>query len=155
MSTPTIKVMRWPNRPSVPSFEQSTAYSAGYDLYAAIESSVRIMHGEKVTIPCGIAVEIPRGYVGLVRGRSGMAFNHNVTAFDGTIDADYRGEICCLLQFNGAKNSRDQYPSNYTVGPMSRIAQLVIVPYLNYKAEFVDSLSNTVRGQSGFGSTGL
>ena len=124
--------------------------SAGYDLRAAVD--VFIEPQGKARVPTGVAVSIPDGYVGLVRGRSGLAFGNQsfsggVFVFEGTIDASYRGEIAVLII-----NTTDQpvfFPAS------SRIAQLVIGPCLTAPLFAVHDLDPTERGEQGFGSSGL
>ena len=122
--------------------------AAGADLYACIEQSVTIQPGETVFIPTGIALEVPEGCAGLVYARSGMACKRGLAPANkvGVVDSDYRGEIMVALHNHGT--------SAQTVAPGERIAQMVITPYLT--AEFVEKeeLTDTVRGEGGFGSTG-
>ena len=104
--------------------------------------------GETVVIPTGLAVEIPRGYVGLVFGRSGLALKRDLAPANkvGVIDSDYRGELKTALHNHGTEPQ--------TVEPGERISQLVLVPYLTAQFTEADSLSDTQRGTGGFGSTG-
>ncbi len=123
--------------------------AAGADLRAALSGPVSIGPCERVSIPTGVRLAIPRGYEGQVRPRSGLAIRHGVTVLNapGTIDADYRGEIRVLL-FNTSNET-------YTVAAGDRIAQLVIAPVV--RGRFVQSdteLDESVRGEGGFGSTG-
>lgn len=119
--------------------------NAGYDLRAHLTNGTIEIGPAWTAISTGIAIEIPEGYVGLIRGRSGLFFKHNVECFHGTIDACYRGKIFvsvrCLSNY-------------YTVLPYDRIAQLIIVPYFSEDVEIVDELSETRRGSNGFGSSG-
>ena len=123
-------------------------YAAGADLYALTEEAVCIGPGETKFIHTGIAMEIPKGYVGLVYARSGMACKRGLAPANkvGVIDADYRGEIMVALH-----NHSD---APVTVEGGERVAQLCIVPFLKADFEFSESLSDTVRGAGGFGSTG-
>lgn len=122
--------------------------SAGGDLYSAEENEVLIPAGETAFIGTGIAVEIPLGYVGLVYARSGLACKRGLAPANkvGVIDSDYRGEIKVALHNHGK--------TDQTVAIGERIAQLVIAPYLFAEYEEKDELSDTVRGEGGFGSTG-
>jgi len=131
----------------IPLPEYLTRGSAGLDLRAAIEKPVRITPGTWQMIPCGIAVEIPEGYMGEVRSRSGLAVNHGVTVLHGvgTIDSDYRGEMGVPL--------RNHSGLPYVVEPHDRIAQLVIVA-VQHVAVQIAPLSKTERGEGGWGSTG-
>lgn len=130
----------------MPTYGSSCA--AGADLYALADEDIVIGAGKTVFIRTGIAMEIPEGFVGLVFARSSMGAKRNLAPANkvGVIDSDYRGEIRVVLHNHG--------DTEQTVCPGERIAQLVIVPYL--KAEFneVSFLSDTERGDGGFGSTG-
>lgn len=125
-----------------------TEYSAGADLYALCESDVVIASGETALIHTGIAVEIPEGYVGLIYARSGLATKKGLAPANkvGVIDADYRGELMVAL-FNQSQEER-------VISAGERIAQLVIAPFLKAEFEETEDLSDTVRGEGGFGSTG-
>ena len=125
-----------------------TASSAGADLRACLDAPVVLAPGETRLIPIGIAMEIPEGYVGLVFARSGLASRRDLAPANkvGVIDCDYRGEIKVAL-FNHGK-------CDQTVEPGERIAQLVVVPYISAEFEEAQELSDTVRGEGGFGSTG-
>ena len=126
-----------------------TEYSAGADLYALLDSVVEIAPHETTFIHTGISVEIPEGYCGLIFARSGLATKRNLAPANkvGVIDSDYRGEIMVALH-------NHNFFLNQTVAPGERIAQLAIVPFLKAEFEEADELSDTVRGEGGFGSTG-
>ncbi len=126
----------------------SSEFAAGADLCACVEESVTVKSGESVMLPTGIAVELPAGTVGLVFARSGLASKRSLAPTNkvGVIDCDYRGEIKVAL-FNHGK-------CDQTVEPGERIAQLVVVPYISAEFEEAQELSDTVRGEGGFGSTG-
>jgi len=128
----------------VPQYQSAGA--AGLDLYCAEYSRIWVKPNYNTAIRTGIAVEIPEGYCGLVRGRSGLAFTSDTLPVEGTIDSDYRGEIRVKL-FNFG-----QFP--VVVSPGDRVAQLVIVPAPKIEIVQVDRLSETERGTGGFGSTG-
>lgn len=122
---------------------RSHPWDAGLDLYAMEDGYIRCNQGR--TFNTGTHIEIPEGYVGLIRSRSGLMCNHGITT-DGTIDAHYTGPIkVCLFNHGGSK---------YEVKAGDKIAQLVIVPCLLPELELVDSLEETDRGDDGFGSTG-
>lgn len=123
-------------------------FAAGADLYSAEKGDVVIASGETKFIGTGIAVEIPEGYVGLVYARSGLACKRGLAPANkvGVIDSDYRGEIKVAL-FNHGKEPQ-------TLEKGERIAQMVITPYLSVSYEEADELSDTERGEGGFGSTG-
>lgn len=125
-----------------------TEFSAGADLCACLDAPVTLAPNETRLIPIGIAAELPEGYVGLVFARSGLATKRGLAPANkvGVIDCDYRGEIKVAL-FNHGK-------CDQTVEPGERIAQLVVVPYISAEFEEAQELSDTVRGEGGFGSTG-
>ena len=123
-------------------------FAAGYDLYACIDEDIVVKAGETVKIPTGIAVEIPEGYAGLVYARSGLATKKGLAPANkvGVVDADYRGEILVFLH-NHSNNDA-------IIEVKERIAQLVVTPFLSVDFNEVSELSETVRGEGGFGSTG-
>ena len=118
-------------------------FDAGLDLYAMEDGYIRC--NQSRTFDTGTHIEIPEGYVGLVKSKSGLMCNHGIVT-DGTIDAHYTGSIrVCLFNHGGGK---------YEVKKGDKIAQLVIVPCLLPRLELVESLDETDRGDNGFGSTG-
>ncbi|HEY5226017.1 MAG TPA: dUTP diphosphatase [Methylovirgula sp.] len=127
-----------------------SAGAAGLDLIAAVpaDSKIVIEPGARELVPTGLAMQIPEGFEAQVRPRSGLAFAHGVTVLNapGTIDADYRGEICVLLINFGSE------PFELTRG--ARIAQLVVAPVTRASLTVVQDLDGTGRGVGGFGSTG-
>lgn len=127
--------------------EYQTSGSAGADCYARLEKEIIIKSGKSETIPLGFAVEIPVGYEMQIRGRSGLARKNNIDGFLGTIDSDYRGEVCAILINKGQED--------FIVKPFDRIAQAVIAPVVNAEWNKVNELSETERGVRGFGSTGI
>ncbi len=141
-----IKIKRLNKHLPLP--EYSTPGSSCLDLLASITVPVLLERGVPKLITVGIAIELPDGYEGQVRPRSGLALNHGVTVLNtpGTIDSDYRGEISVILV-----NHR-LVP--YTVNPGDRIAQLIIVPVLKTIWNEVSELLPTKRGSGGYGSTG-
>ena len=118
-------------------------WDAGMDLYA--KEDVYIMGNSHHTLDTGVHLEIPEGYVGFIKSKSGLMVNHGITT-DGTIDAHYTGRIKVCL-FNHSDSA-------YEVKDGDKIAQLVIVPCVQPRLELVDSLEETDRGDNGFGSTG-
>jgi len=129
---------------------QGSKYAAGSDIYARIPNgAVDIPAGETAKIGTGIAVEILEGYFGAVFARSGLATKRGLRPANcvGVIDADYRGEVIVALH-----NDTDKCE---TIHDGDRIAQLVIIPYLEVEFNEVGELSDTVRGAGGFGSTGV
>lgn len=125
-----------------------TEFSAGADLCACLDAPVTLQPGETKLISIGIAMEIPAGYAGLVFARSGLASKRHLAPANkvGVIDPDYRGEFFVPLHNHG--------PVPQTVEPGERIAQMVLTPFLTAQFVEAESLSDTVRGAGGFGSTG-
>ena len=125
-----------------------TEFAAGADLCAALDEAVTIAPGQTVLIPIGIAMEIPAGWAGLVYARSGMATKRHLAPANkvGVVDADYRGEIFVPLHNHGTEPQ--------TVEPGERIAQMILTPFLAASFVETDTLSETPRGDKGFGSTG-
>jgi len=132
----------------LPAYE--TAGSAGMDLRAALEAGTELVlsPGERALVPTGLIFELPNGYEAQIRPRSGLAFKNGITCLNtpGTIDSDYRGEIKVLLINLG------QEPFTITRG--MRIAQTVISPAPQIAIVETTTLSETIRGTKGFGSTG-
>ena len=130
----------------LPTFGSQEA--AGADLYACLEAAVTIQPGETAFIPTGLAMELPRGYVGLIYARSGLACKQGLAPANkvGVIDPDYRGEVLIALH-----NHSDAVR---TVEPGDRIAQLILTPYLTADFQLAEDLTETDRGAGGFGSTG-
>ena len=126
----------------------ATAGAAGMDLHAAVREPVTIPPGGRIKVPLGFAMELPRGYEGQVRPRSGLADKHGVTLTNspGTADEDFRGELCVLLINLGSEP--------YVVERNARIAQMVIAPVVRARIADVETLDSTVRGSGGFGSSG-
>lgn len=129
--------------------EYKTALSAGMDLRANLEASVLLKPLERKIIPTGLYIEIPPGYEGQIRPRSGLAIKHGIGCPNspGTIDADYRGELGVIL-VNLSKE-------DFTINDGERIAQLVIAKHETIVWEEVEELSETVRGAGGYGSSGI
>jgi len=129
--------------------QYATAGASGLDLHARIPHDIYLQPGVRFTCPVGIGIELPEGFEAQVRGRSGMAKNHGVTVLQGvgSVDSDFRGEICVILINHG-----DQA---YKIEPNQRIAQLVIAPVMRVELVQEGELSETGRGEGGFGSTDL
>lgn len=142
----TLKIKRLRDSAVIP--QRATDGSAGYDLCACTSENITIAPGETKLIPTGIALQLPEGTVGLVFGRSGLGIKHGIVPANavGVIDSDYRGEVSVGL-INHSKET-------YTIGSGERIAQLVITPVLTPDIEEAGELSQTGRGEGGFGSTG-
>ena len=128
--------------------ERGSAFAAGYDLFADLKEAVEIAPKQTLMINTGVAMEIPEGYWGGIFARSGLSSKEGLRPANcvGVVDADYRGPICVALH-NDSEVVR-------TVVPGQKVAQLVVVPFLTVEFEEVAELSDTVRGISGFGSTG-
>lgn len=127
---------------------RGSEYAAGYDLYSAEEDFISIRPHETAKIRTGLAIEIPHGYFGAIFARSGLATKRGIRPANcvGVCDEDYRGEYIVALH-----NDSDEV---VIICPYERIAQLVIMPYLTAEFEVVKELSDTKRGDGGFGSTG-
>lgn len=129
--------------------QQMSDLASGFDLHAAVEDEIQLQPGERTLIPTGFAMSMPAFLEAQVRPRSGLAYKHGITVLNtpGTIDADYRGEIKVLLINFG------QEP--FTIKRNERIAQMVFQHVANVRFELVTSLSDTERGEGGFGHTGV
>lgn len=128
--------------------QYATESSAGVDLRAAIDGPIVLEPLQRAMVPTGLYMEIPKGYEGQVRPRSGLAAKHGVTVLNtpGTIDADYRGEIRVILV-----NLSSQA---FEIQPGERIAQMVFAKHETAQWEEVETLEESARGAGGFGSTG-
>ena len=126
----------------------ATVNSAGMDLKANINEPITLEPLQRAMVPTGLYIALPEGTEAQIRPRSGLAAKHGITVLNtpGTIDADYRGEIKVIL----VNLSNEPF----IINPGERIAQLVITPFLTAAFEEADALSETVRGEGGFGSTG-
>ncbi len=145
--TVTLKIKRLPHAKGLPQY--ATGGSAGLDLMAAIEKPLTLEPGDRTRIPTGIIVQIPEGYEGQVRARSGLADKAGICLSNGvgTIDSDYRGEVM-VLTMNAGKQA-------YTFQPGERVAQIIVTPVPKVIIEEVDEVDlGLERGEGGFGSTG-
>lgn len=142
-----VAIKKLDEKAIIPSY--GSAFAAGADLYACMEEDVIVHAGQTVFIHTGIAMEIPIGYAGFIYARSGLATKRGLAPANkvGVIDSDYRGEIIVALY-----NHSDR---EITIGNGERIAQIVIAPYITAAFEEVETLSDTIRGTGGFGSTGV
>jgi len=133
----------------VPLPRYMSAHASGMDVCAACESDVTIDPGEVKLIPCGFTMAVPVGYEAQMRPRSGLALKHGLILPNspGTIDADYRGEVCVILANVGGEA--------FTVRRGMRIAQMVIAAATRAEVLEVDALETTRRGEGGFGHTGV
>jgi dUTP pyrophosphatase len=145
----TVRFRRLAHGRDLPAPAAVSASSAGSDLRAAVEAPVTLEPGGRLLVPTGLVVEIPPGWEGQVRPRSGLAAEHGVTVLNapGTIDADYRGEVAVLLVNLGSR------PLVLSRG--DRIAQLVLAPVASVSWLEAAELTDSARGTGGFGSTGV
>ncbi len=127
----------------------ATHGSSGMDLRANLDEDLVIKSGEIELVPTGIFIEIPEGYEGQVRARSGLALKYGISLPNGigTIDSDYRGELKVILINHGKED--------FVIKNGDRIAQIVFIKYEKAELEIVDSLESTDRSSGGFGSTGV
>lgn len=128
--------------------EYATPYSAGVDLRANINEPLTLKSLERVLVPTGLYIELPKGYEAQIRPRSGLAFKHGLTVLNspGTIDADYRGEIRVIL----VNLSNEEF----VIDDGERICQMVIAQHAQVEWTEVDEIDETERGAGGFGHTG-
>ena len=128
--------------------EYATVHSAGVDLRAAIDEPIVLSSLERAMVPTGIYIELPEGHEAQVRPRSGLAAKHGISIVNspGTIDADYRGEVCVILVNLSSEE--------FVIEDGERIAQMVIARYEQAEWQEVDVLEETERGAGGFGHTG-
>jgi dUTP pyrophosphatase len=142
-----IQIKKLSNEVLTPKYE--TTGSSGMDIAAYIDQDIIINSGDKVLVPTGFSLSIPRGHEIQIRPRSGLALKKGITVLNtpGTIDSDYRGEIKVIL----INLSKDKF----TVKNGERIAQMVVCPIEQADIEEVKELSGTDRGAGGFGSTGI
>lgn len=146
MKEEKIEIKKLNNEAIIPTYGSTDA--AGADLYACIEASEVIMPHETKLIKTGLAMAIPKGLVGLIFARSGLASKRGLAPANkvGVIDADYRGEIMVALH--------NHTNIEQTIEKGERIAQIAFIPYIKGCFNEVDELSETIRGEGGFGSTG-
>ena len=141
-----LKIEKLPHNNILP--EYKTEGAAGMDLCAAISEPMELKPLERKLVPTGLKIELEHGYEAQVRPRSGLSIKHGITLINcvGTIDEDYRGEVCVPIV-----NISNE---TYTIQPDERIAQMVIARVEQAKLEVVTELTETTRGEGGFGSTG-
>ena len=143
-----VKVLIKKLDPSVKLPEYKTTGASGMDLIAFIREPLELKPQMSCIVPTGLAVAFPENYEIQVRPRSGLAAKNNISILNtpGTIDSDYRGEIKVIIHNHGNRN--------FTVNNGDRIAQMILCPVVKMKLEEAIDLPKTIRGQSGFGSTG-
>jgi len=144
-----LRVRRLEDDRDLPLPEPGSSGAAGLDLRAAIPREITLAPMERARVPTGLVLEIPPGWEGQVRPRSGLALRHGVTLVNapGTVDSDYRGEVAVLLINLGT--------DPYTVRRGDRIAQLVLAPASAVTVVEVEEVGDSERGDGGFGSTGV
>ena len=127
---------------------QGSKYAAGYDLYAAIDTPITIKSGETVKIGTGLAFELPEGFFAGIFARSGLATKQGLRPANcvGVVDCDYRGEVIVAIHNDSNKDT--------VIAPGDRIAQMILLPYQSMEFIEVSDLSETDRGDGGFGSSG-
>jgi dUTP pyrophosphatase len=137
------------DKTDIPLPHYATEGAAGMDICAAVEKDTAIHPNDTALIPTGLIIELPQGYEAQIRPRSGLAIKHNVGILNspGTIDSDYRGEVKIILT-NFGKNP-------YTIHRGDRIAQMIISKYERVQWEEASSLAESLRGEGGFGHTGI
>lgn len=142
MKVRIINDSRW----DAPSY--ATEGSAGVDLKANIDDPITLTPLQRVVVPTGLRIALPKGTEAQVRSRSGLAAKHGITVLNtpGTIDADYRGEVGVILI-----NLSDK---DFVINPGERVAQMVLARYERFEWEEVEQLDSTSRGEGGLGSTG-
>ncbi|MBA8831963.1 dUTP diphosphatase [Rhizobium leguminosarum] len=149
--SPRLNLIRLPNGEGLdlPAYESKGA--AGMDLRAAVDETapLTLLPGKRALVPTGFIFEIPEGFEGQVRPRSGLAFKNGITCLNspGTVDSDYRGEVKVLLVNLGEEA--------FVISRGMRIAQMVIAPVTQARVAEITEASETVRGAGGFGSTGV
>lgn len=141
-----LKIKRLPHNKFLP--EYKTEGAAGMDLCAAISEPITLKPLERTLVPTGLKIELEHGYEAQVRPRSGLSIKHGITLINciGTIDEDYRGEVCVPV-VNLSNEA-------YTIQPDERIAQMVIARVEQAEIQVAIELTDTARGEGGFGSTG-
>jgi dUTP pyrophosphatase len=138
-----------PDLQDIPLPAYATEGSSGMDVCAAVDHDVEIPSGETVLIPTGFIIELPQGHEAQVRPRSGLAMKHGIGILNspGTIDSDYRGEVKIILTNFGKKT--------FVVHRGDRIAQMIVAKYERVQWQESSSLEESVRGEGGFGHTGI
>lgn len=144
-----VKVKRLPHLKELPLPSKQSSHASGVDLHACVDGEIRLAPGQSALVPTGISVEVPPGYEGQVRPRSGLALKKGVTVLNspGTVDSDYRGEVGVILINHGSEN--------VIIRRGERIAQMVFSAICDPVIEEVDCLEETGRGAGGFGHTGV
>ena len=144
-----IQFKKLPHAEDLPLPSYESEFAAGMDIRAALEKPITLKPGERQLIPSGLKMAMPQGYEAQMRPRSGLAYRHGITMLNtpGTIDADYRGELKMLTVNLGDED--------FTINHGYRIAQMIIAPVVQAGVDEVETLTETERGDGGFGSTGV
>jgi dUTP pyrophosphatase len=147
MSTVQFRRLEHARDLPLPSYE--SAHAAGMDIRAALSEEMVIRPGERKLVPTGLQMALPEGYEAQIRPRSGLAIRNGITMLNtpGTIDADYRGEVKVIVINHG----QEDFPIRHG----DRIAQMVIAPIVQLQIKESENLTETERGEGGFGSTGV
>lgn len=141
-----VKIKKLNDKATIPTY--GTEYSAGADIYACLDSAIKIAPGETAFIKTGLSAEVPEGFALFIFARSGLSIKQGLAPANkvGVVDSDYRGEIMVALHNHGKEEK--------IVESGDRIAQMIFLPYYKAKFKEVTELSDTIRGAGGFGSTG-
>lgn len=144
-----VALRRLPQGEGLPVPDYKSEHAAGADLCAAVRDQLTLLPGARALVPTGFSIALPAGYEAQIRPRSGLAIRSGVTCLNapGTIDADYRGELQVVLANFGTEP--------FVVRRGDRIAQMIVAPVARASFELVDELPPTLRGDGGFGSTGV
>ncbi len=145
----SLDVVVLPHGEDLPLPQYETGGAAGMDLMAAIDGPITLSPGERTLVPTGLCVDIPPGFEGQVRSRSGLSLKHGIVCPNspGTVDSDYRGELRAIVANLGSEP--------FVIERGMRIAQFVLSPVVQAAWHRVDVLEETARGSGGFGSTGV
>jgi len=144
-----VEFKKLPHAEDLPLPSYESEFAAGMDLRAAVQEPIELQPGKRKLIPTGLQMALPKGYEAQIRPRSGLAYRNGITMLNtpGTIDADYRGELKVLAVNLGT--------DPFVIRHGDRLAQMVIAPVIQADVREVDVLSETERGDGGFGSTGV
>jgi dUTP pyrophosphatase len=143
-----VKIKKLDHFPKNTNLSYATEFSSGIDLIASIDEKIILKKSQRILIPTGISIEMPRGYEAQIRSRSGLAWKNGVIVLNspGTIDNDYRGEIKIILMNFGEED--------FIIEPKMRIAQMIFAQFIQANLNEDDDLEDTNRSDGGFGSTG-
>jgi dUTP pyrophosphatase len=147
VDTLVVAIQKLPGNEDMPLPRYMTDHAAGMDLFAAVRQDVELCPGQREMIPTGLVIALPDGYEAQIRPRSGLAWRHGITLVNtpGTVDADYRGEICILMINHGDRS--------FVVRRGERIAQMVVQRVCRVQWDVQRQLNPTSRGSGGFGHT--